>query len=109
MKAYDLSIPLSISAVIRAESAEEAERLGRELADRFSDCSQSIDGSAYRVSACTEFSCNYHSAATVHVEEAYNMNDLAEAADGDICTACERDSFDCSRDPCAAVIADRSA
>lgn len=36
-------------------------------------------------------------------------DDLAEAAEDDICTACERDSIDCSRDPCAAVIADRAA
>lgn len=27
----------------------------------------------------------------------------------DTCTACERDSLDCSRDPCPAVIADREA
>jgi hypothetical protein len=35
--------------------------------------------------------------------------DLAEAAAGDTCTACERDSLDCSRDPCEAVIVDRAA
>lgn len=37
------------------------------------------------------------------------MRDDASDDDDDICTACERDSLDCSRDPCAAVIADREA
>lgn len=35
--------------------------------------------------------------------------DLAEAAGDDFCLACERPSLDCSRAPCAAVIADREA
>lgn len=35
--------------------------------------------------------------------------DLDEANDGELCTACGRDGMDCSRDPCAAVIADRAA
>lgn len=34
-------------------------------------------------------------------------SDLAEAADGDFCRACERPSIDCSREPCPAVIEDR--
>lgn len=34
--------------------------------------------------------------------------DLAEAAEGDACNACGRASIDCSRDPCAAVLRDRS-
>jgi hypothetical protein len=48
-------------------------------------------------------------AAIVHDPRARTDADLAEAADGDTCTACGRDSLDCSRDPCAAVIADREA
>ena len=35
--------------------------------------------------------------------------DLEEAAEGQTCTACERSSIDCSRDPCPDVIADREA
>lgn len=35
--------------------------------------------------------------------------DLETAADGDTCTACKRASIDCSRDPCADVLADREA
>ncbi len=35
--------------------------------------------------------------------------DLAEAAGDDTCTACRRPSLDCSRAPCASVIADREA
>lgn len=34
-------------------------------------------------------------------------HDLREAAHGDTCTACERDSFDCSADPCDDVREDR--
>jgi hypothetical protein len=34
-------------------------------------------------------------------------DDLEAAADGEDCTACHRPSIDCSRAPCAAVIADR--
>lgn len=33
--------------------------------------------------------------------------DLAEAAEGDICTGCGRASIDCSRDPCDDVLEDR--
>ena len=34
-------------------------------------------------------------------------SDLAEAAAGDFCTGCGRESIICSRDPCPGVIADR--
>ncbi|MES2903303.1 MAG: hypothetical protein V4696_03880 [Pseudomonadota bacterium] len=36
-------------------------------------------------------------------------SDLAEAAEGETCEGCGRASIDCSRDPCADVIADREA
>jgi hypothetical protein len=36
-----------------------------------------------------------------------NDDDLEDAAEGEECTACHRPSIDCSRAPCAAVIADR--
>lgn len=34
-------------------------------------------------------------------------SDLAEAAEGETCTACERPSIECSRAPCSAVMEDR--
>jgi len=42
-----------------------------------------------------------------HEEDEEGDDDLAAAADGEDCTACHRPSIDCSRAPCAAVIADR--
>lgn len=36
-------------------------------------------------------------------------SDLEEAAEGDVCAACDRASIDCSREPCEAVQADREA
>ena len=47
-------------------------------------------------------------AAWVFVPKDEDDADLEEAAEGEICNACQRPSIDCSRNPCPSVINERS-
>lgn len=87
MKVFDIDIPLALRAVIHAESAEAAELLARQLADRFAGASDCLDGAAYGTPQATEFSIHDLPATgegKIKVEEAYDLAELEEeqAANG---------------------------
>lgn len=75
----------------------------------------SFEGTDFAGTACT-FRPAYQGQPLPDCMESYDNAeewgegaDLAEAAQGDTCTGCGRESFACSLQPCSDVIADREA
>jgi hypothetical protein len=76
MKAFDIDITLALRAVIHAETEADAERLGRQLAERVADVNSELEGRNYGTPEATEFSLAYHRDDECDVTEAYDLAEL---------------------------------